>query len=86
MDSSAPTAASQIAPLLVLLIYTIFFGFIARMLAKDKGRKVTKWTVLGFIPGVNLYCLPFFIGASNLRQERKIDILLKARGQDPSQL
>jgi len=47
------------------------------MLAKEKGRRVLLWTVLGFIPGVNILVMWFFIGAANLRLEGKIDELLR---------
>lgn len=65
--------------LLPLIIISLPFGFTARKLAKEKGRNVTLWTVLGFIPGVNYFCLPFFVGAVNLRLEKKIDQLLEQR-------
>jgi hypothetical protein len=68
---------SSLLSLLPLLIMTIPIGFAARMLAKEKGRNVTRWTVLGFIPIVNYFCLFFFIGAANLRLEKKIDQLLE---------
>lgn len=47
----------------------------AHFLAKEKGRNVTKWTILALIPVVNFACIWFFIGASNLKLERKIDDL-----------
>jgi len=51
-------------------------------LAKEKGRNVTLWTILGAIPIVNFFCIWFFVGAANLSLERKIDELSKriARG------
>ena len=65
--------ASLVLPILMLFI----FAFIAHMLAKEKGRNVVLWTVLGFIPVVNIFCMWFFVGAANLRLEKKIDQLLK---------
>ncbi len=61
---------------LPLIIISLFFGIVANKLAKEKGRNVTLWTVLGSIPLVNGVCLPFFVGAANLRLEEKIDRLL----------
>lgn len=61
---------------LPLLLFSIFAAISAYLLAKDKGRNVVRWTVLGAIPGVNLFCIWFFIGATNLRLERKLDALL----------
>jgi hypothetical protein len=65
--------ASLILPILMLFIFAI----IAHMLAKEKGRNVVLWTILGFIPVVNIFCMLFFVGAANLRLEKKIDQLLK---------
>ncbi len=63
---------------LPLLLMSLFIGIVAHLLAKEKGRKIWLWTVLGFIPAVNFWCLPFFIGAANLRLEAKIDAVLAA--------
>ena len=65
--------ASIIVPIFMLFI----FALIAHMLAKEKGRNVVLWTILGFIPVVNIFCMWFFVGAANLRLEKKIDQLLK---------
>ena len=78
MQETPIEALMQFVP---LLIFSCIGGFVARALAKDKGRNVVKWTILGFIPAVNLFCIPFFIGASNLRLERKMDTILEAMGQ-----
>jgi hypothetical protein len=71
---------AQVEPLLSflpLLLISVIFGIVAHMLAKEKGRNVVKWTILGFIPVVNIYCLFFFVGATNLRLEEKVDQLLR---------
>ena len=64
----------QFIPILML---GVWIGFVANALARDKGRNVTKWTILGFIPIVNFFCISFFIGAANLRLERKVDELIE---------
>ena len=69
--------ADPLLSLLPLLIISIILGFVANMLAKEKGRNVVKWTILGFIPIVNYFCIFFFIGAANLRLEDKVDQLLR---------
>jgi hypothetical protein len=70
---------SQPNPLLGFLPM-IFLGIpaavIANMLAKEKGRNVMLWTIVGLIPIIGLFSLWYFVGASNLRLERKIDELL----------
>lgn len=76
-----PNALVQFLPLLIM---SFVFGFVARRLAKDKGRNVTKWTIWGFMPIVNVVLAWYFVGASNLRAERKLDAILKAQGQDPA--
>ena len=76
MDETA-AQADPLLSLLPLLVLSIVLGIVAHMLAKEKGRNVVKWTILGFIPVVNIYCLFFFVGAANLRLEDKIDRLLR---------
>ena len=74
--------AIHFSPWLQFIPFTVFsipLGVIAYLLAKEKGRNVVRWTVLGFVPVVNWVCMPFFIGASNLRLEAKIDQLLRNR-------
>lgn len=75
-DPSLGTLIIQFVPLLIM---TSVFGVVAHLLAKEKGRKVVLWTILGAIPFVNFCCLPFFVGAANLRLETKIDELLGRR-------
>lgn len=58
---------------LPLLFMSVFIAISAFLLAKDKGRNVVKWTILGAIPIINWACIWYFIGATNLRLERKID-------------
>jgi hypothetical protein len=73
MQQSATEVLISFVPLLLM---SIMFGFVARALAKEKGRSIALWTILGFIPAVNMVCMPFFIGAANLRIEKKIDELM----------
>lgn len=76
-DPAAPVPLwFQFLPLGVL---SIAVAVIACLLARDKGRNVVLWTVLGVIPVVNFVCIWFFVGASNLRLERKLDRLLEER-------
>ena len=69
-----------IIQLVPLLIISTTLSVTGHLLAKEKGRKVALWTILGAIPFVNFSCLPFFVGAANLRLEQKIDELLKRGG------
>ncbi len=69
---------SLLVSFLPLLLVSVALAFVAHFLAKDKGRNVGLWTVLGAIPVVNMFCLWYFIGAANLRLEQKVDKLLGA--------
>ena len=72
-----PTPSSGLLAFLPLLIILVLTAIPAHFLAKDKGRNVALWTVLGLIPLVNYICMFYFIGASNLRLEKKLDALLE---------
>jgi hypothetical protein len=50
--------------------------FICHRLAKEKGKNVTLWTVLGIIPVVNTFALAYLVGAVNALLEKKVDRLL----------
>lgn len=77
MENSA-LQPDPVANLLLPIFVSFIFGIIAHMLAKEKGRNVTLWTILGFLPVVNFFCMWFFVGAANLRLEEKIDRLLNS--------
>ncbi len=66
-------------PLLSFVFMLLFFiplPFIAHKLAKEKGRNTVLWTVIACVPFLNFLALWYFVGAANLRLERKIDELL----------
>ena len=77
------TAAPDLWSLLPLVLMSLGIGIAAYFLAKDKERNVVLWTILGFIPIVNFAAMWFFIGASNLRVERKLDELLQRLPRNP---
>jgi hypothetical protein len=58
------------------MVLSIIVAINAFLLAKEKGQNVMKWTILGAIPLVNFACMWFFIGATNLRTEKKLDDIL----------
>jgi hypothetical protein len=64
--------------LITYLFLSAFIAVVANLLAREKGRNVALWTILGIVPVVNLWCLPFFVGAANLKLEKKLDELLTA--------
>ena len=68
-----PSPILSFAPIIIL---SIGFSIIAGLLAKDKGRNILLWVILGLIPIVNFWCMPYIVGASNLRLERKLDALM----------
>ena len=61
---------------LPLIIISIPIMFICRSLAEEKGKNVILWTILGFIPGINIYSLLYLFGASSTILEEKIDRIL----------
>lgn len=69
-----------------LLMLSVGFAVTGALLAKDKGRNVPLWTILACIPVVNLWCLPYLVGASNKRLEEKIDSLMSATGAGRNQV
>jgi len=80
MNQTDSGAVGGILSFVPFLVISVTFGVVAFLLAREKGRNVQLWTILGVIPIVNFVCLWFFIGAANLRLERKIDQLLSQRG------
>jgi|CXWL01.1.fsa_nt_gi hypothetical protein len=68
--------------LILPLIILIGCGIIGHLLAKEKGRNVVLWTILGCIPGINVFAIWFFIGASNLKLEKKLDELIESQKRD----
>jgi hypothetical protein len=74
MQSSTSYALLSFVP---ILFVTFILGFVVFALARDKGRNVLLWTILGFIPIASFFCVPFLIGATNLRLEAKVDEILR---------
>jgi uncharacterized membrane protein len=67
---------SIIAQFLPLTILCIIVGSIANCIAREKGRNVTLWTILGLIPFLNIFLIWYFIGATNLKLESKLNEIL----------
>nr|VFJ87497.1 MAG: hypothetical protein BECKH772A_GA0070896_100042 [Candidatus Kentron sp. H]VFJ89265.1 MAG: hypothetical protein BECKH772B_GA0070898_100042 [Candidatus Kentron sp. H]VFJ95875.1 MAG: hypothetical protein BECKH772C_GA0070978_100042 [Candidatus Kentron sp. H] len=65
-----------------LILLSIPPAVLSYLLARDKGRNVAKWTILGAIPVVNMFCLSYFIGAANKKQEEKLDAILHKLAPD----
>lgn len=74
-------AGSPVVTLVMYLVLSVALAVVANLLAREKGRNVTLWTILALVPVVNFWCIAFFVGAANLRLERKIDQLLELRGK-----
>jgi len=73
MDAASPSLFISFLPMLLL---SLLMAVPANMLARQKGRNVVLWTILALIPLVNFACIWYFVGASNLALERKIDELM----------
>ena len=76
MDPNAATI-NPLFSFVPMIIMSLPMGLIAHFLAKEKGRNVTLWTILGIIPLVNFFIMWFFVGAANLKLERKLDALIE---------
>lgn len=63
----ADQPANTLIQLVPFLLFSAILGVVANLLAREKGRRVLIWTVLGAVPVVNFVCIWFFIGAANLR-------------------
>ena len=74
MENNAPNILVTFLPLIFM---SLLMAVSAYLLAKEKGRNVALWTILALIPIVNFACIWFFIGASNLKLERKLDALVE---------
>jgi hypothetical protein len=59
--------AFVVALVLGVLSLSVGLAWVANLLAKDKGADVRMWTLLGAIPGVNLFAMLYFIGTPDRR-------------------
>jgi hypothetical protein len=57
---------------------SIGLAWVGNLLAKEKGRDVRKWTILGAIPGVNIFATLYFIGAINRKLESRLERIMLA--------
>ena len=73
-------SATNMMQLIFLLLVMCVPAGLSYFLAKDKGRNVGKWTVLGLIPFLNLIFLLYLISATNLRLEGKLDKIIAKLG------
>jgi len=79
--NSQPFEGSPLLQFVPFVVLSLLFGIVAFLLARDKGRNVTLWTILGILPMVNFICIWYFVGASNVRLERKVDELLRGHNR-----
>lgn len=77
-----PSGDFNPASLVSLVITSLAFGVLGHFLARDKGRHLWLWTIASLVPVINIFCVAFLIGASNLRLERKLDALLARQAHD----
>jgi hypothetical protein len=73
VENNAP---SMLVTFLPLIFMSLLMAIPAHLLAKEKGRNVALWTILALVPIINFACIWFFIGATNLKLERKLDALM----------
>ena len=68
--------ATKLLQVIMPLFLIIVPAGLSYFLAKDKGRNIGLWTALGLIPFLNLVFLLFFLSATNLRLEAKLDRII----------
>ncbi len=71
-------AGSGLLSMVPFTLMSLTVAVVANLLAREKGRPVAVWTLLGFIPLVNFVCIWYFVGAANLHLESKLDRILTA--------
>jgi hypothetical protein len=75
METAAhPPGFISFVPLMFICFVTAALSY---QLAKEKGRNVGLWAVLGLVPLVNFCCMFYFAGASNLNLEAKLNEILR---------
>ena len=62
---------------LPMILVAIFTAFSSRFLAKDKGRNIGAWTIVGCIPMIGFFSLILLVGCSCLKTKEKLDKLLE---------
>ncbi|MCP3926585.1 MAG: hypothetical protein GY714_28835 [Desulfobacterales bacterium] len=78
---------SILLPLIVMtVIMTLPLIFLCRQLAKEKGKDLLQYTILGCIPFVNYYVLFYLIGTSNRNLDEKLDRILAIIDRKPPTL
>ena len=68
--------ATKLLQVIMPLFLIIVPAGLSYFLAKDKGRNIGLWTALGLISFLNLVFLLFFLSATNLRLEAKLDRII----------
>ena len=68
---------SPFLSLLPLIIMSIPVAIVSYMLAREKGRNVVKWTILGVIPIFGFLFVWYFVGAANWKHEKKLNEILE---------
>ncbi len=72
-----PDSFSTILTFLPLFVMSATSAIAAFLLAREKGRNVTEWTILAAIPFIGVMFVWFFVGAANLKHEKKLDKILE---------
>ena len=60
METDTSSGQSGLLSFLPMLLICVGMAVVGHLLAREKGRPVAVWTVLGAIPFLNLLCLWYF--------------------------
>lgn len=68
---------SSLAQFIPLIIITLLTAIYSNIWARMKGRNVAAWTIIGFIPVVNIFSSLLLQGSTNLKVTKEIEELNK---------
>lgn len=73
MNTEANVGASFLIGILPWIVVSIPWGIVIHLLSKQKGRGSLATTIFGFVPFVNWFVLPYFMGATNRLLESRLE-------------
>lgn len=69
---------NPILALLPIILIAIPIAIVVNILAREKGKNITLWTILACIPIINFISIFYIVGTTNSKVEAKMDKILEA--------
>lgn len=76
---------NPITALLPIILIIIPIAILVNILAREKGKNVTLWTILACIPVINFISVFYIVGTTNSKVEAKMDKILEALNESNNQ-